>query len=159
MIKTSRADVHSNLRIFYFHLLRLSYEIETTESGVNKAFLMNLRNYVLHPDFDILFTPETEPQRELYNDMQFKKLFCEFIYMLDQQDAPNTEHAVNSFPVIDEVMVHILRSILANEGHNQEFHARIDTNLAFSELSALLGLGLTPYGNCWKFDDSDIFCL
>jgi hypothetical protein len=23
----------------------------------------------------------------------------------------------------------------------------------------LLGLGITPYGNCWKFDDSDIFCL
>jgi hypothetical protein len=114
VIKTSRTDAHSNLRIFYFHLLRLSYEIEMNELGVNKTFITNLRNYVLHPDFEILFTPDTESQRELYNDLQFKKLFCEFLYMLDQQAAPDTEHAVNCFPIIDEVMIHVLRSILAN---------------------------------------------
>jgi len=114
---------------------------------------------VLHPDFEILFTPDTEAQRELYNDMQFKKLFCEFLYMLDQQVAPDTEHAVNCFPIIDEVLIYVIRSVLANEGHNQDFHSGIDSNLAFSELSVLLGLSITPYGNCWKFDDSDIFCL
>ena len=63
VIKTSRSDVHSNLRIFYFHLLRLSYEIEMNELGVNRTFITNLRNYVLHPDFEILFTPDTETQR------------------------------------------------------------------------------------------------
>lgn len=90
VIKTSREDAHGNLRIFYFHLLRLSFQIETTDFGVNKTFITNLRNYVLHPDFEIFFTPETEDQRDLYNDAQFKKLFCEFIYMLDQQVAPDT---------------------------------------------------------------------
>jgi hypothetical protein len=159
VIKTSAPDAHSNFRIFYFHLLRLSYEIETVDTGVNNIFLMNLRNYMLHPDFEILFTPDTETQRDIFNNMQFKKLFCEFIYMLDQQESPNTEHAVNSFPIIDMVMIHLLRSVLANEGHNEEFSSRIDTNIVFGELSSLLGLSLTTYGSCWKFDDSDIFCL
>lgn len=48
MIKCLLNDPHSNIRVFYFNLFRLSYYLES-ETGMNKTFLHNLRNYVLHP--------------------------------------------------------------------------------------------------------------
>lgn len=33
--------------------------------------------------------------------------------MLDLQELPDVEFIVNSFPIIDTVMIHILRSVLS----------------------------------------------
>lgn len=60
---------------------------------------------------------------------------------------------------MDTVLVHILRSILASQDINFPFNSKIPTETVIGELSGLLGLVVQAFGNnCWKFDDSDMFC-
>lgn len=59
---------------------------------------------------------------------------------------------------MDMVFIHILRSLLATLNINEEFDVKIPTEIVFEELSNILGLKVTSYGNCWKFEDSDMFC-
>lgn len=55
--------------------------------------------------------------------------------------------------------MHIFRSILASQDINFPFGAKIPTETVIGELSGLLGLAVQAFGNnCWKFDDSDMFC-
>lgn len=84
ILKVFKNDPHSNIRIFYFQLLRVTYEIET-DNGFNTTFISNLIHIVFHNEFEILFTPETESQRDLYCDFQFKKLFAEFVSMIQNE--------------------------------------------------------------------------
>ena len=41
---------HSNIRIFYFQLLRVTYEVET-EQGFNRSFMYNLIHIVFNENF------------------------------------------------------------------------------------------------------------
>lgn len=150
-IKTSNNDVHNNIRLFYLHLFRLAYQIDIAEQLPTHQYLTNLKTCLLHPSFEILFTPDTEPQRELYNDVQFKKLFCQALVMLDQEQAPDVEYFLDSYPILDIVMIHILRSVLAHEGQNGDFYKRLPTEVVFFQLSGLLGLTVVPLGSCLKF--------
>jgi hypothetical protein len=60
---------------------------------------------------------------------------------------------------MDTVFIHIFRSILASQNINYPFDVKIPTETVIGELSGLLGLTVQAFGvNCWKFDDSDIFC-
>lgn len=60
---------------------------------------------------------------------------------------------------MDIVFVHICRSLLASQGVDYNFQAKIPTNVVFSELSSLLGFNVVSFnGNCWKFEESDMFC-
>lgn len=60
---------------------------------------------------------------------------------------------------MDTVFIHIFRSILANQDINFPFGTKIPTETVIGELSGLLGLVVQAFGNnCWKFDDSDMFC-
>ena len=81
VIKQFINDPQSNIRIFYLQLLRLAFEIPS-ETGYHHVCLQNLKRIVFHPEFEILFTPDTEPNRDVYNDFQFKKLFAEFVSLL-----------------------------------------------------------------------------
>lgn len=55
VLKEFLNNPQSNIRIFYFQVLRLGYEIES-ETGNNRNFIVNLRRIIFHPDFEILFT-------------------------------------------------------------------------------------------------------
>jgi hypothetical protein len=84
ILKLFASNPQSNIRIFYVQILRLGYEIEV--EGVNsRNFILNLRRIVFHPEFEILFTQDTDEKRDIYNDFQFKKLFAEFLVLLDKQ--------------------------------------------------------------------------
>lgn len=79
--------------------------------------------------------------------------------MTQNEESPNIEQIINSYPIMDTVFVHIFRSILATQGINYAFNEKIPTDVVFSELSALLGLGVESFNaSCWKFADSDMFC-
>jgi|JI6StandDraft_1071083.scaffolds.fasta_scaffold02596_5 hypothetical protein len=159
ILKHFTDNVHSNIKILYYQLLRVTYEVET-EIGFNTNFMYNLIHIVFHEEFELLFTPETESQRDLYNDFQFKKLFAEFIVLLQNEEQPNVEALLNSYPVMDSVFIHICRSILASQGHEYSYQAKIPTAVVFSEIGHLLGLTIESYNsNCWKFSDSDMFCF
>lgn len=121
--------------------------------------MVNLRRMVFAPDFEIMFTPETENQREIFSDFQFKKFFAEFLIIMEQQTNLLVEQIVNKYPIIDLVFVHIFRSLLAQREINEPFELRIQTELVFGEFAEPLGLNITSYGNCWKFEDSDMFCF
>lgn len=84
VLKVFKDNVQSNIKIFYIQILRLAYEISLEENN-SRMFMLNLRRIVFHPEFEILFTQETEEKRDLYNDFQFKKLFAEFLVILDRQ--------------------------------------------------------------------------
>lgn len=47
VLKLFQNSPHSNLRVFYFTLLRITYEIET-ELGYNRSFIYNLIQIVFH---------------------------------------------------------------------------------------------------------------
>ena len=109
-------DPQSNIRVFYIQLLRLAFEVPT-DSGYNHICLQNFKKIVFHPEFEILFTPDSEGQREIYNDFQFKKLFAEFISLLitaSESEPPSIEQAIDQFPIIDIVLIHIIRSLLVS---------------------------------------------
>jgi hypothetical protein len=81
------------------------------------------------------------------------------VTLLDSDEPTNIERAINSYPIIDTVFIHILRSILASQGINLTFESKIPTATVFGELASLLGFTVTEHGgNCWKFEDSDMFC-
>lgn len=75
ILKHFKNDLQGNIKIFYYQVLRVTYEVET-EMGFNTSFMYNLIQIVFHEEFELLFTLETESQRDLYNDFQFKKLFA-----------------------------------------------------------------------------------
>lgn len=69
------------------------------------------------------------------------------------------ERVINSYPIIDTVFIHIIRSILASQGVSVPFESKIPTPHLFQALTGLIGMNLTQHsGNCWKFEDSDMFC-
>jgi hypothetical protein len=87
--------------------------------GVNsRNFILNLRRIVFHPEFEILFTQDTDEKRDIYNDFQFKKLFAEFLVQLDKQESPNILLTLSHYPMMDTVFIHILRSLLATQNIN-----------------------------------------
>ena len=59
---------------------------------------------------------------------------------------------------MDTVFIHIFRSLLASQNINEEFDRKIQSEVVFVELSNVLELNIASYGNCWKFEDSDMFC-
>ena len=124
----------------------------------NKVFIAQLRRMVFTPSFEIMFTPDTEAEREIYSDFQFKRFFAEFLSILDNSTGTLMEDLINRYPIIDIVCIHIFRSILAAKGINEPFEAKIPTESVFGEFAEPLGLNVTSYGNCWKFEDSDMFC-
>jgi hypothetical protein len=83
LIKEFINDSHGNIRALYFQLLRLSYEVEPNNSDY-RGFIVNLRRMVFDPNFEIMFTPETENQRDIFSDFQFKKFFAEFLVIMEQ---------------------------------------------------------------------------
>lgn len=70
VIKQLVDDAHSNLRVVYFEVFRLADEAD------DDTFLTNLKRKVFSIDFDIMFTPQTENNRVVYNDFQFKRFFA-----------------------------------------------------------------------------------
>ena len=68
------------------------------------------------------------------------------------------EQALCEFPIMDDVMIHIIRSLLVSFNIRAAFDEKIPSDLLFKEMSSLLQLSLTSYGNCWKFEESDMFC-
>lgn len=59
---------------------------------------------------------------------------------------------------MDSIFIHIFRSLLASQNINEEFDVKIPSEVVFTQLCTLLDLNITSYGNCWKFEDSDMFC-
>ena len=61
------------------------------------------------------------------------------------------------------MLTHVIRSFLFYLGINEEFEKEIQTEVLFIQLAEQLGMRLTCYsfekGVCWKFEDSDMFCL
>lgn len=113
---------------------------------------------MFYPEFEILFTNESDNLRDVYNNQQFKRFFAEFFKLMSETPKVSVEQMINTYPIIDQVMIHILRSILLNQGINEEFASYIPTETVFGEFSSIIGLSITSYGNCWKFEDSDMFC-
>lgn len=60
---------------------------------------------------------------------------------------------------MDIVFIHIIRSLLVYVGIDEDFDTKINTDTVFGELCNMLEMGLAKYGDCWKFEDSDMFCL
>lgn len=60
---------------------------------------------------------------------------------------------------MDIVFIHIFRSLLASVGIDEDFDIKIQTDIVFTELADILKMGLVQYDSCWKFEDSDMFCL
>lgn len=73
--------------------------------------------------------------------------------MLDNEDLTQVEVSLNNYPIMDTVLIHILRSILASQNIAYSFEAKIPTSIAFSELSSLLSFNINELegGGCWKF--------
>lgn len=71
-------DSHSNLRVIYLEILRLALDDD------DDTFLVNLKRKVFSAGFDIAFTIETESNREIFNDFQFKRFFAEFVNLAFQ---------------------------------------------------------------------------
>ena len=116
VLKQLLNDPQSNIRVFYYQLIRLAFEVPT-EHGYNHNCMNNFKKIVFHPEFEILFTPDTESEREVFNDFQFKKLFAEFVSLLvsaSESGPPNVEQVINQFPIIDIVIIHIIRSLLVS---------------------------------------------
>ena len=96
----------------------------------------------------------------MFSDFQYKKFFAEFLVVMEREKGLLlVEQIVNKYPIIDLVFIHIFRSLLAARGINEPFEMSIQTELVFGEFAEPLGLNITSYGNCWKFEDSDMFCF
>ena len=68
------------------------------------------------------------------------------------------EEVVCHYPIMDTIFIHIFRSLLATQNINEQFDVKIPTEVVFGELCNMLELSIASYGNCWKFEDSDMFC-
>lgn len=58
ILKLLERSPHSNIKIFYYQLLRVSYEVET-EAGFNNSFMYNFIHIVFHPQFEVFFTQDS----------------------------------------------------------------------------------------------------
>ena len=58
VLKQFLNDPQSNIRVFYLQLLRLAFEVPT-DTGHNHVCLQNFKKIVFHPEFEILFTPDS----------------------------------------------------------------------------------------------------
>lgn len=66
---------------------------------------------------------------------------------------------VNNYPIMDIVFIHVFRSLMCTVGIDEDFDIKIDTEAVFGSLCSILGMSLGNYNSCWKFEDSDMFCL
>lgn len=86
----------------------------------------------------------------------------QFFILLEAAVEP-VETILNRLPIIDTIMIHVIRSFLFYLGVNEEFEKEIPTEVVFIQLAEQIGLRLTCYsfdrGVCWRFEDSDMFCL
>jgi hypothetical protein len=82
-----------------------------------------------------MFTPETENQRDIFSDFQFKKFFAEFLVIMEQSAGALVEEIVNQYPIIDLVFIHIFRSLLAARDINEPFEVKIQTETVFGEFA------------------------
>lgn len=82
-------------------------------------------------------------------EMQAKKVLAEFLQMLGREVYPNCEAAVNRYPIMDAVLVQSLRRMVKGE---------TAVEAIFRALAEEFGLTVTLFGDCFKFEDSDIFC-
>lgn len=71
-IKQFLNNPHNNLRIFYFQLFRLCYMPNLVHT---LPFINRLKKVVLSNNFKILFSFDTEEYSNLFNNLQFKRLF------------------------------------------------------------------------------------
>ena len=150
-IKELTPDAHSNIRVIYFEVLRLA---ETEDD----TFLINLRRKVFSPGFSITFTQEPDLNKNIFSDFQFKRFFAQFLNIFGKPKDCSIEELIHQFPIMDQVFIHILRTILITRGVQEKFDARIPTETVFNALGAELGLDIVSYGNCWKFEDGDMIC-
>ena len=65
------------------------------------------------------------------------------------------ESAVNNYPIIDIVMIHIMRSLLVTKDINPDFNEKIETKIVFKELSDIFKLKLSSWKDYWVFEDSE----
>lgn len=59
-----------------------------TDQGFNRSFIYNLIQIVFSQGFEVFFSADTDNERELFNDQTFKKLFAEFINLLEADAMP-----------------------------------------------------------------------
>lgn len=91
------------------------------------SFLTNLKRRVFSIDFDIMFTVEAEQKKDVFNDFQFKRFFAEFVTIFEQNTYQPIYDLIQRYPIMDQVFIHILRSMLAAKGIEESFDTKIPT--------------------------------
>ena len=82
-----------------------------------------------------MFSRETESHRDIFNDLQLKSLMEEFLILAGEETNGSVEAMLNRFPIMDAVMVHVIRSMMFYLGINEEFEKKIHTEILFVRLS------------------------
>jgi hypothetical protein len=69
--------------------------------------------------------------------------------MLQKEVCPDCEAMINRYPVIDAILVQTLKNMLINLSSIERI---------FGGLADEFNLAMTLIGDCYRFEDSDIFC-
>ena len=70
----------------------------------------------------------------MFNSNQFKKLFVDLLYLLDMQESPDIEAELGKYPLVDIVIIHILKSLLKSRGIFCDAGREITNEVVFKEL-------------------------
>ena len=70
-------DPHANIRTFYFQYLILCFEVENNNTDF---YMGKLHEFLLDPNFTFVFLESDD--EAIFNDLQFKRLFFEFLKVL-----------------------------------------------------------------------------
>ena len=85
-------------------------------------------------------------------------MFAQFLDLLDQQEEVSIEEAINDYPLMDIVMIYVMRSLLAGRGVEVGFHSRVETGVVFRSLAKVFRLRVAEFEQYWVFEDSGFVC-
>lgn len=139
------------IRVFYYQLLKICFELELYQS---RGVLQHFKSRVFSPGFRIglgrALIDSGYDREEILTEAQSKKVLAEFLQALGAGEiAVNCETMVNRYPLLDAIFIQVFKSMLTNPTSMESI---------FGELADEFGLCVTLIGDCFKFEDSDIFC-
>ena len=134
-----------NIRIFYLILLKLCFSEEDC-----LVYLKKVLRLIFDSNFEIEFPLGKNSDPKLFNSNQFKKLFVDILYHLDMQEAPNIEETIGKYPLIDIVIIYVMRSLLSRGGKRYDHGSTIPNGVVFEELCRYFEIPITKLNQGWS---------
>lgn len=78
---------------FYYQLMKLALELQPEE--------VNYRDLIFDKFVRFELFGQGELEDDIFSDFQYRKFFKDFIEIVEKEDVPNFERAVEMYPIID----------------------------------------------------------